>query len=118
MMMGLNWTQGGHLSPGMFLFWDREGPNGSNGHDMDYGMGSMDGGYKARLHIVVPCINRKTLTNRQKEYNDVHGFYRTCVEHLLARTWHWGIIRNVMLKCLELGCLGWRNFKFVWKGFV
>ena len=43
---------------------------------MDYEIGSMDGAYKGRLHVAWPFIGRKTLTERQKEYNDVHGFYR------------------------------------------
>ena len=43
---------------------------------MDYEIGSMDGAYKGRLHVAWPFIGRKTLTKRQKEYNDVHGFYR------------------------------------------
>ena len=42
-----------------------------------------------------PFIGRKTLTERQKEYNDVHGFYRARIEHLFARMWHWGIVRNI-----------------------
>ena len=29
------------------------------------------------------------------EYNDVHGFYRAHIEHLLAQVWHWGIVRNI-----------------------
>ena len=29
------------------------------------------------------------------EYNDVHGFYRARIEHLFARLWHWGIVRNI-----------------------
>ena len=37
----------------------------------------------------------KTLTKRQKEYNDVHGFYRARIEHLFARMWHWGIVKNI-----------------------
>ena len=44
----------------------------------------MDGAYKGRLHAAWPFIGRKTLTERQKEYNDVHGFYRTRIEHLFA----------------------------------
>ena len=42
-----------------------------------------------------PFIGRKTLTERQKEYNDVHGFYRARFEHLFACVWHWGIVRNI-----------------------
>ena len=62
---------------------------------MNYEIGSMDGAYKGRLHVVWPFIGRKTLTERQKEFNDVHGFYRAQIEHLLARMWHWGIVRNI-----------------------
>ena len=40
-------------------------------------------------------IGRKTLTERQKQHNDVHGFYRAHIEHLFARMWHWGIVRNI-----------------------
>ena len=42
-----------------------------------------------------PFIGPKTLTEQQREHNDVHGFYRACIEHLFARMWHWGIIRNI-----------------------
>ena len=62
---------------------------------MDYEIGSMDGAYKGRLHVAWPFIGRKTLIERQKEYNDVHGFYRAHIEHLFARMWHWGIVRNI-----------------------
>ena len=55
----------------------------------------MDGAYKGRLHVAWPFIGRKTLTERQKEYNDVHGFYRARIEHMFARMWHWGIVRNI-----------------------
>ena len=41
----------------------------------------MDGAYKGRLHIAMPFISRTNLTNQQTEYNDVHGFYRVCIEH-------------------------------------
>ena len=57
----------------------------SKGHYMDYEIGSMDGAYKGRLHVVGPFIGQKTLTKQQKEYNDVHGFYRAHIEHLFAR---------------------------------
>ena len=62
---------------------------------MDYEIGSMDGAYKGRLHVAWPFIGRKILTERQKRYNDVHGFYRARVGHLFARMWHWGIVRNI-----------------------
>ena len=54
-----------------------------------------DGAYKGRLHVAWPFIGRKTLTERQKEYNDVHGFYRARIEHLFACMWHGGIVRNM-----------------------
>ena len=62
---------------------------------MDYEIGSMDGAYKGRLHVAWPFIGRKTFTERQKEYNDVHGFYRAHIEHLFARMWQWGMVRNI-----------------------
>ena len=61
---------------------------------MDYEIGSMDGAYRGRLHLAWPFIGRKTLTERQQECNGVHGFYRARIEHLFARMWHWGIVRN------------------------
>ena len=51
---------------------------------MDYEIGSMDGAYKGRLHVAWPFIGQKTLTERQKEYNDVHGFYRARIELSMA----------------------------------
>ena len=86
------------LAPGTsadVLIWDREGPKKSKGHYMDHKIGSMDGAYKGRLHVAWPFIGRKTLTERQKGYNDVHGFCRSRIEHLFARVWHWGIGRNI-----------------------
>ena len=44
--------------------------------------------------VAWPFIGRKTSTQRQKEYNDVHGFYRARIELLFARPWHRGIVRN------------------------
>ena len=75
------------LAPGTsadVLIWDREGPKRVKGHYMDYEIGSMDGAYKGRLHVAWPFIGRKTWTERQKEYNDVHGFYRARIEHLFG----------------------------------
>ena len=63
---------------------------------MHYEIGSMYGAYKGRLHVAWPFIGRKALTERQKEYNDGHGFYRARIEHLFARMWHWGIVRNML----------------------
>ena len=79
----------------MFSFGIAKGPKRSKGHYMDYEIGSMDGAYKGRLHVAWPFIGRKTLTERQHEYNDVHGLYRARNEHLVARMWHWGIVRNM-----------------------
>ena len=70
-------------------------PKRSQVHYMDYEIGSMDGAYKGCLHVAWPFIGRKTLRERQKEYNDHHGFYRAHVEHLFARMWHWGVVRNI-----------------------
>ena len=55
----------------------------------------MDGAYQGRLDVAWPFIGRKTSTKGQKEYNVVHGFCRTRIEHLFARMWHWGIVRNI-----------------------
>ena len=44
----------------------------------------MDGAYKGRLHVAWPFIGRKTLTERRKEYNDVHGHWW---EHVPAHVW-------------------------------
>ena len=46
-------------------------------------MGCMDGAYKGRLQSVVRFIGRKTLTERQKEYN-------VCTVVAL------GIVRNIL----------------------
>ena len=62
---------------------------------MDYEMGSMDGAYKGRLHVALLFIGRKSLTDGQKEYNNVHGSCRARIEHLFARMWHWGIVRDI-----------------------
>ena len=55
----------------------------------------MDGAYKGCVHVAWPFIGQKTLTKQQKEYNTVIGFYRARIEHLFARIWHRGIIRNI-----------------------
>ena len=38
----------------------------------------------------MPFIGRKngTLTADQQCYNDVHGWYRACIEEMFARLWH------------------------------
>ena len=48
-------------------------------------MGILDGARKGRLHSHVPFIGCKTLTVRQKTYDDIMGYYRARVEHLFAR---------------------------------
>ena len=60
-------------------------------------VGAHDGAYKGRLHSHVPFIGRKTLTMRQKTYNDVHGYYRARVEHLFAHLWSWRVVRDIWL---------------------
>ena len=98
------------LAPGTsadVLIWDRGGPKRVKGHYMDYEIDSMDGAYKGRLHVAWPFIGRKMLTERQKEYNDVHSFYRARIEHLFARMWHWGIVRNI-----------WRGSGTEWHEYV
>ena len=76
------------------LIWDREGPKRAKVHYINYENGSMDRAYKGGLHVAWPFIGRKILTDRQKEYNDVHGSYRARIEHLFACMWHWGIVRR------------------------
>ena len=77
------------------MIWDQRGPSRTHGQFFDFEIGAHDGAYKGRLHTAVPYIGRKTLTDDQQEYNDVHGFYRARVEHLFARLWQWRIVRNV-----------------------
>ena len=45
----------------------------------------------------VPFIGRKTLTVRQKTYNDIHGYYRAWVEHQFAGLWSWRVVRDIWL---------------------
>ena len=54
---------------------------------MDYEIGSMDGAYKGRLHVAWPFIGRKTLTERQKEYND-----GAVLGHLILRAFPRGVL--------------------------
>ena len=77
------------------MIWDQRGPSRTHGQFFDFEIGAHDGAYKGRLHAAVIYIGRKTLTDDQQEYNDVHGFYRARVEHLFARLWQWRIVRNV-----------------------
>ena len=80
----------------MFSFGIAKGPKGARGgHYMDYEIGSMDGGYKGHLRVALSFIGRKNLTEQQKEYNHVHGFYKARIEHLFLCMWQWGIVRNI-----------------------
>ena len=86
-----------NLNPGTtpdVIIWDKEGPQRSRGQFFDFELGNHDGAYKGRNFSAVPYIGRKKLTELQKMYNDVHGFYRARVEHLFARLWSWKIVRN------------------------
>ena len=56
-----------------------------------------DGAYKGRLHSHVFFIGRKTLTMRQKTYNDVHGYYRARPEDLFAHLWCWRVVCDIWL---------------------
>ena len=49
------------------------------------------------LSLVCGDIGRKSLSEAQQEYTDIHGFYHARVEHLLACLWQWRIIRNVWI---------------------
>ena len=77
--------------------WDKYGPQRTKGCFMEFEVGAHDGAYKGRLHSHVPFIGRKTLTMRQKTYNDVHGYYRARVEHLFAHLWSWRVVRDIWL---------------------
>ena len=77
--------------------WDKYGPQRTKGCFMEFEVGVHDGAYKGRLHSHVPFIGRKTLTMRQKTYNDVHGYYRARVEHLFAHLWSWRVVRDIWL---------------------
>ena len=77
------------------MIWDQCGPSRTHGQFFDFETGAQDSAYKDRLHTVVLYIGRKTLSEDQQEYNDVHGFYRARVEYLFARLWQWRIVRNV-----------------------
>ena len=77
--------------------WDKYGPQRTKGCFMEFEVGAHDGAYKGRLHSHVPFIGRKTLTMRQKTYNDVHGYYRAWVEHLFAHLWSWRVVHDIWL---------------------
>ena len=79
-----------------FLFWDGYGPSRTRGDFFDSEVGSHDGAYKGRIHVIVPFNGRKngTLAARQQCYNVVPWWYRAHIEQLFARLWHWGLGRN------------------------
>ena len=56
------------------------------------GVGIHDGADEGGLHSHVPFIGGKTLTVRQKTYNDIHAYYRARVEHLFAGLWSWWVL--------------------------
>ena len=86
------------LSPGTtpdVLIWDQHGPQRTRGDFLDFEVGLHDGAYKGRIHTVIPFPGRGKLTERQQQYNDVHGWYRARVEHLFAQLWQWKVVRNI-----------------------
>ena len=44
---------------------------------------------------MIPFPGRGKLSERQQQYNDVHGWYRARVEHLFAQLWQWKVVRNI-----------------------
>ena len=68
---------------------------------MKFEVGIHDGAFQAKLHSHVPFIGRKTLTVRQKTYNDIHGCYRGQVEHLFAGLWSWRVVCDIWLGSYE-----------------
>ena len=90
----------GPLMPGTapgVIIWDKYGPSRKLGLFKDFEVGNHDGAYKGRMHSHTPFIGRKVLTKREREYNNVHGYYRARVEHLFARLWHWKVIRGIWM---------------------
>ena len=79
------------------LIWDGHGPSCTRGDFFDFEIGGHDGAYKGRIHVILPVIARKngTLTAWQQLYNNVHGWYRACIEHLFGQLWHWHLVRNI-----------------------
>ena len=77
------------------MIWDQHGPSQTHGQFFNFEVGAHDGAYKGCLHTVAPFIGRASLSEAQQEYNNIHGFYRTRVEHLFARLWQWRIACNV-----------------------
>ena len=90
----------GPLMPGTapdVIMWDKYGPSRKLGLFKDFEVGNHDGAYKGRMHSHTPFISRKVLTKREREYTNVHGYYRARVEHLFARLWHWKVIRDIWM---------------------
>ena len=58
------------------MIWDQRGLSQPHGQFSDFELGAHDGAYKGRLQTAVLYMGRKTLSEDQQEYNDVHGFYR------------------------------------------
>ena len=84
-------------TPADVLIWDGYGPSRTRGDFFDFEVGGHDGAYKGRVHVILPFIGRKTgiLTAWQQSYNDVHEWYRACIEPLFGQLWHWGLFRNI-----------------------
>ena len=59
------------------LIWDGCGLSCTHADFFDFEVGGHDGGYKGRIHVIVPFIGRKNgnLTTRQQSYDDVHRWY-------------------------------------------
>ena len=74
------------------IIWDEYGPSRNLGLFKAFQVGNHDGAYKGRMHSHTPFIGRKVLTEREREYNNVHGYYRAHLEHLFARLWQWKVI--------------------------
>ena len=51
--------------------------------------------FKGRCNSVIPFVGRGKLSERQQEYDNVHGWYRARVEHCFAHLWHWCILRDI-----------------------
>ena len=75
--------------------WGTYQPQNTKGCFMGFEVGIRDGAYQGRLHYHVPFIGRKTLTVRQKMYDNIHGHYRARVEHLFARLWSGRVVRDI-----------------------
>ena len=71
----------------MFMIWDQRGASQTHRQFFDFELGAHDGAYKGLLHTAAPYIGRKTLSEAQQQYNDIHGFYHARVGHLFASLW-------------------------------